>query len=380
MNGIFKVFTAFEASRFDLNQEDINQPAKVRVNLRNNNLYFNASYKGNFANNWQLFSGLSYGYIQNNTNLDNNKGANAEKATHFKVKFTKKLFDRLKLNFGSDYINTKFDEKANTTFKSGYESNNAAVYTEADLFFSKKFAAKIGVRTSTIDYINENTISPRVSLAYKISKNSQFAFAYGNFEQTPRKEYLKYFDDFETDKAVHYILNYQYVKENSTLRAEVYFKGYTDLVKYGTNGLQFNSQFTNNGQGYAKRLDIFLRDGNSIKNLEYWVSYSFIDTKRDYQNFSAEVTPSFVAANSASVVTKYWISNWKSQVGFTYQFASERPYNNPNETVFMNGKTTAFNNLSFNWAYLLTQQKILYFSVSNIMGTQNIFGYNYSNT
>ena len=44
----------------------------------------------------------------------------------------------------------------------------------------------------------------------------------------------------------------------------------------------------------------------------------------------------------------------------------------------MNGKTKSFNNLSFNWAYLLSQQKILYFSVSNVLGTQNVFGYEYA--
>jgi hypothetical protein len=45
----------------------------------------------------------------------------------------------------------------------------------------------------------------------------------------------------------------------------------------------------------------------------------------------------------------------------------------------MNGKTKTFNNLSFNWAYLLSPQKILYFSVSNVLGTQNVFGYEYAN-
>ena len=379
-NGIFKAYAAFDASRFDLNQEDINQPEKVRVNLRNNNFYFNTSYKGNFSGNWQIFTGLSYGYGQNKIDINTNKIGNAEHASHLKLKLTKKLSDRVKLNFGSDYFITKFDENFNTTFKNGYDSNIAAVYTEADIFFSKKFAAKVGVRASTNNYINENSISPRASLAYKISKNSQFAFAYGNFEQAPRQEYLKYSDDFKTEKASHYILNYQYVKDSRTLRAEVYYKGYTDLVKYDTDGVQFNSQFSNDGNGYAKGLDLFWRDGNSIKNLEYWISYSYIDTKRNYQNFSAEVTPSFVATHSASLVTKYWISDWKSQIGFTQQFSSGRPYNNPNETTFMNGKTKSYSNLSFNWAYLLTQQKILYFSVSNVLGTQNIFGYNYADT
>ena len=379
-NGIFKAYAAFDASRFDINQEDINQPEPVRVDLNNTNFYFNSSYKGNFGSNWQLFTGLSYGYGQNKIGIDSNDVNNNEHASHLKLKLTKKLSDKVKLAFGSDYFITKFDENFNTTFSSGYDAAIAAVYTEADIFFSKKFAAKIGLRASNNDYIDENTISPRASLAYKISKNSQFAFAYGDFEQAPRQEYLKYSNQFETEKASHYILNYQYTKNSKTLRAEVYYKGYTDLVKYDTERAQLNSQFSNAGNGYAKGLDVFWRDGNSIKNLEYWISYSYIDTKRDYQNFTATVTPSFVASHSLSVVTKYWISDWKSQMGFTHQFSTGRPYNNPNETAFMNGKTKNFNNLSFNWAYLLTQQKILYFSVSNVLGTQNVFGYDYANT
>ena len=379
-NGIFKAYAAFDASRFDLNQEDINEPEKVRVNLRNNNFYLNSSYKGNFGGNWQIFTGLSYGYGQNKIGIDANDVNNTEHASHLKLKFTKKLSERVKLNFGTDYFITKFDEDYNTTFKSGYDSNIAAIYTEADIFFSKKFAAKIGVRASTNDYIDQNSISPRASLAYKVSKNSQFAFAYGNFEQSPRQDYLKYSSDFKTEKAAHYILNYQYTKANRTLRTEVYFKQYNDLVKYNTDGPKPNSVFSNNGEGFAKGLDVFWRDGSSIKYLEYWISYSYIDTKRDYKNYTAEVTPSFVATQSLSLVTKYWISDWKSQVGFTQQFSSGRPYNNPNETAFMNGKTKSYSSLSFNWAYLLSQQKILYFSVSNILGTQNIFGYNYANT
>ena len=35
--------------------------------------------------------------------------------------------------------------------------------------------------------------------------------------------------------------------------------------------------------------------------------------------------------------------------------------------------------MSFNWAYLIDQQKILYFSVNNVLGTKNVFGYNYAN-
>ena len=384
-NGILKVYAAFDSSKFDINQENINSPEKIRVDLNNNNFYLNSSYKGVFGNNWQITSGLSYGYSNNKINLDSDKVANDENAAHLKLKLRKSFSDRLKLSFGADYFVTQFKEDFNSTsgsvFTNGYDSNIAAIYTEADIFFSKRWAAKVGVRASNNDLLNETAISPRVSFAYKMAKNSQFSFAYGDFTQTPSAEYIKYSNSnqFESEKASHYILNFQYNKNGKTFRAETYYKDYRDLVKFDTQMAAYNSVYDNSGSGYAKGLDLFWRDGKSIKNLEYWVSYSYIDTERNYKNFSSQVTPSFVADHSLSLVTKYWINDWKSQIGFTNSYSSGRPYNNPNETKFMNGKTKSYNSLSFNWAYLLSQQKIIYFSVSNVLGTQNVFGYEYAN-
>lgn len=384
-NGILKVYASFESSKFDINQESINSPDKIRVDLNNNNFYINSSYKGVFGNNWQITTGLSYGYSNNKINLNLDTVSNDENAAHLKLKLRKSFSDRLKLSFGADYFITKFNEDFSPTsgliFTNDYESNIAAVYTEADIFFSKNWAAKVGVRAANNALLNETAISPRISFAYKMAKNSQFSFAYGDFTQTPNADYVKYsrYHQFESEKASHYILNYQYNKNGKTFRAETYFKDYRNLVKFDTETAMFNSNYSNNGSGYAKGLDLFWRDGKTIKSLEYWISYSYIDTERDYRNFPAQVTPNFVADHTLSIVTKYWISDLKSQVGFTHSFSTGRPYNNPNETQFMNGKTKTFNNLSFNWAYLLSPQKILYFSVSNVLAIQNVFGYEYAN-
>jgi hypothetical protein len=110
------------------------------------------------------------------------------------------------------------------------------------------------------------------------------------------------------------------------------------------------------------------------------LSYSYIDSKRDYKNYVAEATPGFIAKQNISLVTKYFITDWKSQVGFSHSFNSGRPYHDPNQLQFMSKKTKTYNNLSVNWAYLLSQQKILYFSVSNVMGTKNVYSYEYANT
>lgn len=382
-NGTLKTYVAFDTSNFDLNQKNINQIEKMRVDVKNNNLYVNSSYKGYFGSNYQLTTGLSYGYSQNKIGLDLDNVKNSENAAHLKLKVRKKVSERFQISAGADYFITKFDEdfteNLGSTFSSGYTNNIAGIYSEADIFFSKNLALKAGIRGSYTDLFEETNVSPRVSLGYKISKNSQFSLAYGDFVQSPRQDYLKYSHQLESEKTTHYILNYQYNNNGKTFIAETYLKDYRDLVKYDTPVSQFDSQFNNNGSGFAKGLDLFWRDNTTIKNLEYWVSYSYIDTERDYKNYTKQVTPSFVADHSLSIVTKYWINDWRSQVGFTHSFNSGRPYNNPNETVFMNGKTKSYNNLSFNWAYLISQQKILYVSVSNVLGTDNIFGYEYAN-
>lgn len=382
-NGLLKLYAAFDAARFDINQESINAPFKRRVDMENNNFYLNSSYKGNLPRNWQLFAGLGYGYNENKTGLDLDNLKNTENAAHMKLKFKKSISERLKLSFGADYFLTQFDEhyreNEGDTFQTGYDANIAAIYTEADIFFSRKFAAKAGIRASHNDLLQETVVSPRISVAYKVSRKDQFSFAYGDFSQAPKQEYLKFsdFHQFESEKASHYILNYQYSTDKQTFRAEAYYKDYSNLVKF--SGQQESVAYNNNGDGFAKGLDLFWRDGKSFKNLEYWVSYSFIDTKRDYRNFPASVTPNFVADHSLSVVTKYWINGLRSQVGLTNSFTTGRPFDNPNESQFMNGKTRGYNNMSFSWAYLLSAQKILFFSVSNVLGNKNVFGYEYAN-
>lgn len=383
-NGLLKVYGAFDAARFDLNQEDLNAAQKNRIDLNNNNFYLNTSYKGILANNWDLIAGLSYGYGQNTIGLNLDNVENAEHASHLKLKLSNKISNRLKLSFGADYFTTQFDEdyrqNLGSTFSSGYDANIAAAYSEVDVFFSKKLAAKVGFRASNNDLLQEFNFSPRASLAYKTGKFSQVSFAYGDFVQAPKADYLKYSHQLETEKTSHYILNYEVNRHGNTFRAEAYYKKYNNLVKFDTGTPQFNSVYDNSGSGYAKGLDLFWRDNKSIKNMQYWLSYSFIDTERDYRNFTAQVTPSFAAKHTASLVTKYWINGLRSQVGLTHSFTSGRPYDNPNETAFMNGKTKTYNNLSLSWAYLMSPQKILYLSVSNVLGTQNVFGYEYANS
>lgn len=381
-NGLLKMYGAFDYTTFDINQKEVNFSEKRNIAIQNKNFYFNSSYKGYLNDNLQLQTGFGFGYGQNEIGIVNDLLKNNERALHYKLKLRQTITSRIKLNVGGDFFHTNFDENftafQSSRFDYGYQNNMSAVFSEAEIFFSKKMAMNVGLRSSKSSIIDTYTIEPRVSFAYKIADNSQFSMAYGNFNQTANQDYLKFNSNLDYEKTQHYILNYMYNKEGKMLRAEAYFKNYNDLVKYNDNQAIYTSNYNNNGYGYAKGIDLFWRDNKTIKNLDYWISYSFIDSERDYKNYSKEVAPSFIANHNFSVVTKYWSDKLKSQISATYSFNSGRPYNNPNTTEFMNEKTKSFNNLSLSWAYLLSQQKILFFSITNVLNANNIFGYQYA--
>jgi hypothetical protein len=136
---------------------------------------------------------------------------------------------------------------------------------------------------------------------------------------------------------------------------------------------------TNDGNGYAKGIELFWRDNESIENVDYWLSYSFLDTKRNYLNFPKEAMPFFASKHNFSAVYKHFIPDLQSQLGFTYSYASGRPYYNPNNASFNSDRTPHYEDVSFNWSYLPKPYLIVYFSCTNLLGRDNIFGYEYSN-
>ena len=383
-NGMLKLYSAFDKSNFELIQEDINSPEGLHFKLDNSNLYLNGSYAANLENKWKLQTGFSYTHAKNDIAIDDNTIDDTENSIHAKLKLRKSVSNRFKLNFGAEYFTTDFKENFQNDnvepVAYGFKNNIAAAFTEADIIFSKKLALKAGLRAEYSALFKEATVSPRLSFAYKTGRRSQVSLAYGDFYQSPNSSILKFEQNLKAQQTQHYILNYQYNNDGRIFRAETYFKNYDNLVTYDSEFTDIDTNYNNAGNGFAKGLDLFYRDNKSIKNIDYWVSYSFLDTEREYRNYPTAAQPNFANKHNVSVVGKYWINDWKSQVGLSYAFASGRTYTNPNQNGFLNAKTKSYNSLSLNWAYLLSPQKILYFSVNNVLGVKNFNGYQYANT
>lgn len=381
--GLFKFYTAFDATNFELIQEDINLADGLRFSLKNANLYTNASYAGELGESWKIEGGGSYTHSNSRIGILDSDIRDIENSAHLKLKLRKRYSNRFKLSLGAEQFLTDFGEDFENPLaeaRFSFNNNISALFTEADLIFSKKFAMKLGVRGEYSYLFDEFTIAPRTSLAFKTGKSSQISVAYGDFYQQPLNEFLKFDQDLQTQKTQHYILNYQYSAKNRIFRAEAYHKEYNNLITFDTEFPDFDSSYANGGTGYARGFDLFWRDNNTIKNVDYWLSYSYLDSKRNYLNYPSEATPPFANRHNLSVVAKYFIADWKSQFGLSYQYGSGRTYTNPNLPGFLQQQTKAYQSLSVNWAYLISQQKILYVSINNLPGFNNINGYQYASS
>lgn len=382
-NGLLKVYSAFDTSNFHLTQEDINLSEGLSFKLKNYNFYSNASYTGILNNDWSLFAGASYTNSKNDLKIIEDLIENTENSAHIKLKLRKRFSSRIKWTIGAEQFITDFNEtfrNGDSQYEYGFINNISGIYSEADFIFSKSFAVKLGIRGEYSELFDDFTLSPRASLAFKTGSDSQLSLAYGDFYQQPTNDILKFEEDLQAQKTQHYILNYQYTANNRIFRAELYRKEYNDLITYNEEFPGILTEYANDGDGFAQGIDVFWRDNETIRNVDYWVSYSFLDSERKYNNYPSHFTPPYANAHNLSVVAKYWIEDWKSQFGFSYQMGSGRSYTNPNEPGFLQENTKAYNSVSLNWAYLITQQKILYFSINNVFGFNNINGYQYADS
>jgi outer membrane receptor for ferrienterochelin and colicin len=379
-DGMFKFFGNFNHSNFSSYNHNIADPSlKQKLDLANEYQYGNASYQQSLTKTWSIRGGLSYTSNQNNMQVDGLPLNEIEKGLHAKTVFGKSISDKLELRFGVEYYNRNYEgtrvSLLNQSVKTSFREGLAASFVEAEFFSSEHFVVKGGARTEQNSLTNQLTVDPRLSMAYKPGKKGQFSFAYGLFRQTAKNQYIRIYGQLDPEKAEHFILNYQIITDRRTFRVETYYKKYLNLVKYQN----FNpNKLTNDGSGYAKGIELFWRDNQTIKNVDYWVSYSYLDTERDYLNFPISAVPSFASSHNFSFVYKHFISELKMQMGFTYSYTSGRSYYNPNNEKFNSDRTPSYQDLSLNIAYLPKPNFIVYFSCTNLLGNDNIFGYEYA--
>lgn len=373
-----------------------------QVDLKGNNTYHNLSYREKFGK-YLVNMGASSSY--NSSNLD---------FSNFKNDI---VINNTKIHSISNYINGKLvveRKVGRNTVRGGLEINHSdenmkygtserhykdlisSAFAETDLIFTNDLSAKIGARTEHSSYLDQWNFSPRAALAYRISKEWTTSLAYGIFYQNPESKYLMS-NNFDFQRADHYIFQVQKNAEGRNLRFEAFYKKYDQLIKTssagGSSTSNSYSQFADNsnGSGFAKGLELFWRDKKTFKNIDYWVTYSYLDSKRDFLNYPFSLTPNFASKHTINAVAKKFVMDWKTGFNLSYTYAKGRPYydiisqNGQNAFRQEGGRLKDYSGLNFSVNYVPSIGKkdsksftVFVLSINNILGNKNIYGYNFS--
>ncbi|MBK7571813.1 MAG: TonB-dependent receptor [Bacteroidetes bacterium] len=377
--GLIKAFVSYSWNELLLAVPDTSDPLLLRTynyNLHNNNIYSSASYKEIVLKSWTMNAAVSYS--DNRDHIRVNEYPIENKNTFFesRLALSHSIGELSVIRFGGEFQNVK---SAITVSPVDFKEKYSAAFVEADIYITPKLVSRMGLRGEYSSILDKTNLAPRVSLAYKSGEFSQFSFAYGNFYQVPQKNNILNYSNagLSFEQATHYIFNFQHVSDMRTFRIETYYKDYNNLFYLNSA----NNFGTNTGYGHSRGIEFFYRDKKTIKRADYWISYSYLDTKRLYNDFRKEAMPAFAANHTASLVFKYFIPKISLQPSLTYAYSSGRPYYNPNNPDFLADRTIDYHNLSVSFSYLTSIRKsftVLVFSVNNVAAVKNVFSYNYS--
>ncbi len=392
--GMFKYYGSFDTNQMAVKSTSLEpEYDQTKVDLNSANMYHNLSFKQKFGK-YLLNAGASYSYndaklnfatLKNDVETPQTAFNNKDNYLNFKTVLERKINKISAIRGGVEFNNAH----ETNNFNKNYTDLLSSVFAETDLGFSNNLSAKVGVRAENSSYLDKTNVAPRFALAYRLSKDWTSSFAYGIFYQNPESKYLNSNTLLTFQKAEHYILQVQKSSEGRSFRFEAFYKDYQKLVKtFGDQYLQ--TAINNNGNGIAKGAEIFWRDKKTFKNIDYWVSYSFLDTKRDFMNYPISLVPSFAAKHTLSIVAKKFVTDWKTGFNLSYTYASGRPYydivsQSGTNILRHEGTLKDYSGLNFSVNYLPNLGKkdakaftVLVLSVSNILGNKNVYGYNFS--
>lgn len=418
-HGMIKYYGYLSYNKIGYKNPDIDSAGLKNVfALENLNTYQNINWREQIGRGWKLTTGFSYSTNKDDIANELQDASNQKQVILSPIFYAFKNFDlethahyvqgravlekKLKglsaVRFGGDYFYS--DERSEYTLFDGTKFNEtvidnlAAGFAEADIYITNDLAAKAGARLEHSQLMDRWNIAPRFSLAYKFPDNSQASFAYGIFYQNAERKYLPVNTSLDYARATHYILQYQKITSQRTFRAEAFYKKYNNLFKTAIdNATGRELAANNNGYGDAKGLEFFWRDKKTIKDVDYWFSYSYLDTKREFLNYPSAIQPPFAANHTAAFVFKRFVMKWKTQFNLSYNFASGRPYyritydNGQSKYVISDqGKTINYNSMSFSVNYLPNIGKknpktfaVWVLGVNNVLGQNQVFSYDYSN-
>lgn len=355
--------------------------------LQNGNYYLNTTYRTALRRGWSLHAGLALGRERNAVQPEPQRISTVEQTATARLVLTNDSASTwYNLKLGTETTAQRYDltYQAAPAYTPGFLEKRNAVFAESDLSLAPRLTGRVGLRGEYSALLHKANLAPRAALAWQLGAGEQLSAATGLFYQNPTNDLLYVQPALGFERAAHYILTYQHLAAGRILRVDAYRKDYRSLVRFDRYNPLNASAYANSGRGYAQGLDVLWRDQyRTFKQIDYWVSYGLLDTRRQARADLAPAVPTFAATHTLSLVGKYWVQLLHLQVSATYAYGSPRAYYDPNQPGYNQGRTPSSQQLDLSLSYLTHlagQYTIVHLSMSNVLGRDNLYGYRYATT
>ncbi len=402
--GMVKGYVAFAESNIGMRNPDTDSSSlRSDFRLKNPNIYGTVSYRTDLGTDWRLDAGMAYTFDKNSLQNRLLSGNNEPIALPYAPFSAKNNDITLRSHFaqGRAVLTRSFER--NQAFRLGGETfyfhdvqhyngtamklrdQLSAFFIEGDIHLGEHLAFRPGLRGEYSSLLRKAAVAPRASLGYRVATGSQLNLAYGIFYQKPENRYLVQNERLGFSRSEHYVLNYSKKANNRFFRTEVYYKKYRNLVRTFPD-------ITLGGDGYAKGLEVFWRDKKTVRNLDYWLTYTYLDTKRNYLDYPEGIRPSFTSPHTFTIAVKRFFQGISTNVNVSYSYAAGRPYydiragGDAGTRIYDSGTARPYNVLNLHVSKMMSffrKSKFrdysgFAFGANNILGTKQIFGYNYA--
>ena len=376
----FKVYAKGNRTIFaSQDSASIDQYGGERLGINNNNFYGQAVYQQPIGTTgfWEL--GYAQSYDQTDFQVDDFHKILTGNNQQIRAKLTGQYREFFRWKTGLTFENQgeQLDIISSEKIRLGNTNRESlAGYFEIDYYVNKKWLLRGGLRADSYEW-QRPALAPRLQINHIIAPGHQLAFSAGRYQQRdiPQSAYAQDIK-LAPARADHLLLTYFKSANNRLLRVEGYYKKYHQLATTNTEAVG------NSGTGFARGIDLFYRDRQSIKNGDLWVSLSLIDSERQWRE-TTEIAPvPFSAPRVVSVVYKHFFPKLSMGIGLTYRWHNGRPYQNPNEPGFYQERSPNYHDLSANISYLTNIRDhftVIFISMTNVPNFDQVHTYRYDN-
>lgn len=343
-----------------------------------------------FAGKQLVKSSLSRNFFQQDISKGNLSFAMNDDIIKWRTDITLPLSKKITLNTGFEleklqlnYIGTVPVDENNLSpgtpvksFATDYRSLHGGLYLESEITWTLRWFTIAGMRFDYLDNGRDLTFDPRISIGYRLSDAQIVKLATGIYHQYPKAQYRDPNvgnPNLLPKQAAHYVVGYEYKAEITNFRIEMYYKDYQNLLLEDPK-----RNYTNDGYGHAYGADIFLK--GSLPVISGWVSYSYLESKRKEFEYLSLVPTDYDINHNFTAVLKTFIRG-KNSVSLTYRYTSGKPYT-PALNEWNSARLPSIQRLDLSWSYFTPFGDGDFFgfyaAVSNVLDTQNIYGYIYS--